>query len=69
MSPNVRASSTLSILLLSEHILMALKWLAIHYLYSMECVYHVGFDMGVLIGPKQVKTFQPLNRVVEGLTC
>jgi hypothetical protein len=48
---------------------MALKWLAIHYLYSMECVYHVGFDMGVLIGPKQVKTFQPLNRVVEGLTC
>jgi hypothetical protein len=45
----VRATSTLSELLLSEHVLKALKWLGTHSLNSMECVHHVGLNMGMLI--------------------
>jgi hypothetical protein len=48
---NVRASSTLSVLLLSEHVFKALKCKGTHSLNTMECVYHVGLNMGVLIGP------------------
>jgi hypothetical protein len=48
---NVRASSTLSVLLLSEHVFKALKCKGTHSLNTMEGVHHVGLNMGVLIGP------------------
>jgi hypothetical protein len=38
-------------LFLSEHPFKALKGLASNCLYSMESVYYVGLDMGVLSGP------------------
>jgi hypothetical protein len=46
---DVRATSALFELLLSEHVLKALKWLGTHSFNSMECVHHVGLNMGVLI--------------------
>jgi hypothetical protein len=49
--PDVRAVSTLPIILLSEQALEAVKWLGSHRLHSMECVHHIGLDMGVLSGP------------------
>jgi hypothetical protein len=50
---DMRAVSALSVLLLSEQVLKALKWLATHCLNLMKCVHHVGLDMGVFIGPKE----------------
>jgi hypothetical protein len=56
--PNVRVVSTLPITLLSEQALEVVKqalevvkWLGTHCLHSMECVHHVGLDVGVLSGP------------------
>jgi hypothetical protein len=46
--PVVRALRTPSELLLSKHILEALKWLVTHCFDSMECMDHVGLHMRVL---------------------
>jgi hypothetical protein len=47
----VRAGNTLPIILLSEQALKAFKWLGTYRLHSVECVHHVGLDVGVLSGP------------------
>jgi hypothetical protein len=44
---------TSPIFILGEHILEGLKWLARHGLNTMESVYNVGLDMGVLCRPSK----------------